>query len=603
MNAPARKRPPALSPHPCRITRYVSLIVLALLAVPGCIPNFGTGGTGELVVPRERLRRIEPLDLSAYAKPTPPARPARATDTAPDAAPDTGPTTQPANGAGAADTRPTTAPTTVPSLPASRPATQPAVEVALSIADVRRLALENNLDLKVELLNPSIARTSLTEEQARYEALFTANASFDKTDAAVATQLTGAQTDSRQLDAGLTLPLQTGGTLRFNAPLGRFETDNQFTLLNPAYSTSPGVTISQPLLRGGGFDVNAQSIRVAFYAYQSAQARTKLEVTRVLADAERVYWRLYAARQELRLREQEYALAVAQLERARRQARAGVVLEVDVIRAESGVADQVEGIILAENGVRDRQRDLKRILNVRGMEMETATVLVPITEPVAVAYNLDGPALARAALDGRMELLEEELRIAEEAANVRVARNATLPLVALEYTYNINGLGPTIDEAVSQVWEKRFEDHRLGVRLEVPVGNGAAESRLRRTVLSRYQRLASKEQRAAQVRQEVMTAVDQLEANWQRIVAARQRVILAARVVEAEIRQFNIGVRTSTDVLDAQTRLADARLSEITAVTEYQIAQIDIAFATGTVLGASHVVWQPAIAPDDQMRK
>jgi len=137
----------------------------------------------------------------------------------------------------------------------------------------------------------------------------------------------------------------------------------------------------------------------------------------------------------------------------------------------------------------------------------------------------------------------------------------------------------------------------------VPIGNQAAESRLRRALLSRTQRLASRDQEAAQVRQEVLVAVDQLETNWQRILAARERVISAARVVDAEIRQFNQGLRTSTDVLDAQTRLADARLSEITAITEYQIAQVDIAFATGTVLGASHVVWQPTTAIDKKGRE
>src|SRR3712207_8970459 len=44
-----------------------------------------------------RSRRIEPLDLSAYARPTPPAQPAPS----PDIAPDTGPVTRPANGEGA----------------------------------------------------------------------------------------------------------------------------------------------------------------------------------------------------------------------------------------------------------------------------------------------------------------------------------------------------------------------------------------------------------------------------------------------------------------------------------------------------------------------
>jgi outer membrane protein TolC len=113
-------------------------------------------------------------------------------------------------------------------------------------------------------------------------------------------------------------------------------------------------------------------------------------------------------------------------------------------------------------------------------------------------------------------------------------------------------------------------------------------------MLTRLQTLATKEQRIAQITQEVLNTIDQLEANWQRIIAAQKRIIYAQRVLDVETRQFGLGLRTSTDVLDAQTKLANAQSAEISAVTDYQISQVDIAFATGTVLGASKVVWQPA---------
>ncbi len=95
----------------------------------------------------------------------------------------------------------------------------------------------------------------------------------------------------------------------------------------------------------------------------------------------------------------------------------------------------------------------------------------------------------------------------------------------------------------------------------------------------------------------MLNAIDQLDANWQRILAAQQRVVLAARTLDAEIRQFEQGLRTSTEVLEAQARLADAQSSEINAIAEYQIAQVDIAFAAGMLLGASNVAWEPIPAP------
>ncbi len=127
----------------------------------------------------------------------------------------------------------------------------------------------------------------------------------------------------------------------------------------------------------------------------------------------------------------------------------------------------------------------------------------------------------------------------------------------------------------------------------MPLGNQAARSRLRRAVFTRLQRIASKALRRAQIRQEVANAVDQLEATWQRILASRQATILAARTLDAEGRQFELGLRTSTEVLEAQTRLADAQSAEIRAIAEYQIAQVDLAFAVGGLLGESRVQWTP----------
>jgi outer membrane protein len=542
----------------------VSVALCFCCLIVGC-RHFGTGGTGEIVVRQRVLREIDAVDMSQYAVAPPPLA--------------TQPSTQ-------ALTQPSTRLT-------------PPEERTIRVEEVRRLALRNNLDLRVELVNPSIAKTTLTEEQARFEALFTSNINFAKNDAATFTRLDASQSENLNADVGVTVPLQTGGILKFDVPVNRFKTNNEFSILNPSYSSDFVASLSQPLLRGAGFDVNANPIRLAFYDLQATEARTKLEITRVLAEADRVYWRLYAAREELKVRKQEYDLAVVQLERARRQVRAAQAAEVEIIRAESGVADTLENIINAENAVRDTQRDLKRVINEEGLGMETDTVLVPATEPNALYFKLPPDQLAELALDRRMEMLDLELQIAAATANVDFARNGTLPLLALQYTYSINGLGGTFGQSFSQVDDTNFQDHTVGLHLEVPLGNAAARARLRRAILDRVQRLATREQRALQIRQEVYNAADQLEANWQRIVAARQRTVLAARVLAAEIRQFEQGLRTSTEVLDAQTKLANARSAEISAVADYQISQINVAFATGTLLGADNVIWSPTAQPKE----
>jgi outer membrane protein TolC len=520
----------------------------------GCFQSAGTGGTGEIVVPKERLHDVQPFDAEKMA-----------------AAPATKlPTTQ------SAATRPTTAP----------------AQVELSIERCRQLALEGNLDLKVELLNPTIAKEALNEDEARFEALFVANSSYSTTDAATASTLTNAQANEFHADGGVDVPLRTGGIIHVSIPVDRLETNNAFSTLNPSYTSNPTGSLNVPLLRTAGLFYNTQQIRIAFYEYQATQARTKLEVTRVLADLEKVYWRLYAAREALVVRQRQHDLAVVQLERARRQVNAQVAAEVEITRAESGVSDTVQSIIDAENAVRTAQRDLKGFLNQADLGVETDTVIIPTTPPAPVQYKLDGGKLVQTALRDRMEMLETELRIAEEVSNIRVARNDLLPLVTLQYQYAQNGLGKTLGRAFDQIERNRFADHFVGLHLEVPIGNEAAKSRLRAALARRLQQLATREQQAVQIEQEVLNALDTLELSWQKIVAAKNRVVLNARLADAETRQFELGLRTSTEVLDAQTKLADARTSEIAALTEYQMAQVDIAFATGNVLGATRVHWQ-----------
>ncbi len=475
----------------------------------------------------------------------------------------------------------------------------PPQQLELILEECRALAMTNNLSLKVQLINPAIAAQSVSEQEAKFEAAFVTNATYSKTDTPISTNLEASMEDRSNVNLGVQVPLRTGGTVNFDVIDRRSKTDDTFSessdSLNPRYNSDFSLSVSQPLLRNAGKRANTHSIRVAEYDRQISEAQTKLEVIRIIAAVDRAYWRLYATRKDLTVRKEQYDLAQAQLEQARRFVNSGERAQVEVIRAEAGVAAQLEAIITAENSVRDRQRELKQILNKPGLETQTSTVLIPATEADPVHYDLAPDRVVTAAIENRMEMLELELQLAKDASTVDYLRNQALPLVTVNYTYNINGLGPTRSDAYDLLYDKNFEDHTLGLQLHVPLGNVAAKSRLRSAFYQRRQRLATHERRRTLIEVEVLKAVDQLEANWQRILASRQNTILQSRLYQAEKRQFELGLRTSTDVLDAQTKFTEAQSSEILALTEYQIAQVDLAFATGTLLGAAKVRWEPIV--------
>ena len=478
----------------------------------------------------------------------------------------------------------------------------PPKELELTLEQCRALTLENNLGLKVQLINPSVAAEKVSQQEAQFEASFHSNLTFSKTDTPTASfldEISGSQVDYSSTNLGVQVPLRTGGTINFDLADSRAKTGSPFSVFDPSYASDMSVSITQPLLRNAGRRVNTYAIRIAELERQITDARTKLEVIRVIADVDRVYWRLYAARRELGVREQQYELAKLLYEQAERFVEAGEKSQIEIIRTEAGVAQQLEAIILAENNVRDRQRDLKQTLNKAGLEMQTPTVLIPATEPDPVRYELRKKELLAISMDNRMEMLELELQIAEDFATVDYRRNQLLPLVTMDYRYNVNGLGGTRDDSFDLLFDKRFEDHQLGLQLLVPLGNQAAKSQLRQAFYQRRQRLSSRENRKSLIKLEVLNAIDQLEANWQRVLASRQRTILDGRLYKAESRQFELGMRTSTEVLEAQTNFAEAQRAEILALAEYQIALVDLAYATGTLLGAAKVRWEPIVLPDN----
>jgi outer membrane protein len=464
--------------------------------------------------------------------------------------------------------------------------------VSLSLAEVRASSLRNNLELSATIIDPAIADAGYQAEAARFESTFVASVNQSESTQQPTNDTQSTSTSSTSVNLGFEIPLQTGGTVNVSAPFSRNTQDSPFASLDAYWSAGAQFSIAQPLLRNAGLRVNTAPIRVASYRSQIAQAQAKLAAIRILGNAEKAYWRLYAAWRELDVRKQQYDLAVEQLERAQRLVDAGQAADIEVIRAESGVGSSLEAIIRADASIRRTQRELKQVMNRRDLPIESDTALEPTSLPNPVGLVIDGRAMSREAVENRMEILELDLQLAIDSSDIEVARNATLPDIAVRYDFGLNSNQPgSLANAYKEAFEGFYDTWSVGLSARIPIGNVQAESRLRQTILQRVQRLATRDQRVQAIRLEVYDVIDSINESWQKILAARLESVLAGRTYEAEKRQFELGLRTSNDVLDASARLADARSREILAVVEYQASLVDAAFATGTIFGSGRIEW------------
>ena len=478
----------------------------------------------------------------------------------------------------------------------------------VSIADIRGIALEHNLSLKIANIDPKITSTFTNEEAAKFDNIIFANARYTSKDSpTISGDVIEFKSDNPSLnqqivkqaylesatryingEAGILIPLRTGGTVKLSTPFENKESKDKFG--SDEYRSALKFSISQPLLRNAGTATNEASIQIAQYEQEASNIKARLQSIRVISMVDKAYWELYEAWNELDVRHNQYDFSNQNLNMVLRRVQEGTSAAIEVNRAEFGVADRMESLIVAKTKLKLAQRQLKFLLNDQNNDMDSATNLVPSTEPMLVAFEFDREKIINQAKAGRLELLEQELKLAADLTKIDYLENQTLPLFTLDYSYGaLSNTRDSFGRSYGNVLGNNFNDWSVGLRFEMPITNEARRAQLDRAVQQRIQRLTTKTLQELTVRREIYDALDQVDQNWQRIIAARQQVLIAGLNYEAESKQFNEGLRTMTEVLEMLTRLGEAQVKEIRAITDYQLSLIDMAYATGTLLGYSKV--------------
>lgn len=462
-------------------------------------------------------------------------------------------------------------------------------ELALSLDQCRAWGLRNNLSLKVARLAPDIEQENIKQLEGAFEPMFFTRMGFTKTDVPTSKTLDASQREYFNSSLGVQMPLLTGGDLSFSLPMSREKTDNLFSTLNPAYKTNARLSLRQPLLKDAGAKSAIYGITVANLSLKKSMANVKQEVISILTQIDTAYWSLYGWEQLLAVRQQEYDLAAAQYEQAKRKVDIDVIPQIEIIRAQSEMASRKQRIIEAKGTVAIKARHLKRLLNQRGLSVSSDTTLSLQTHPNGSHYEIDTEKLLKLAQKERPSLLRLNIELAESQLQQNLAKDRLKPDLSLSYTYTAYGLGSSAGGAYDVLETSNFGDHLIGLNFELPLGNQINKSKHRSAKIAQLTVETQRQQLSLQIETEVLDAVANLETKWQSLQASGEATILKLRQMESEARRFDLGLQSSTELLSAQTQYAHARSAEVTALANYQIAQINLALASGTLLAAAQI--------------
>jgi outer membrane protein len=262
-------------------------------------------------------------------------------------------------------------------------------------------------------------------------------------------------------------------------------------------------------------------------------------------------------------------LAQALLQLARDQRNAGVATGVDVIRAQTRLAEQQTGLAQAQTDSEQARLNLQRLI---GLPLGSAMTLTDQLRFVEDPLPSVDTAVAQAAQDRReIQVAEEENRVSQ--LEVQSARAEHLPSLEVVGDYGSSGITPGSFDLPTR---------RVALQLNVPIFNGgltqgrvtAAASRQRQAELS----LANIR---GQVEEDVRLALTTLRTAAVQVRAADESVTLAQRELEMARDRFRAGVADNLEVITAQTSLANARVSQVTALAQHNAARLNLAAALG----------------------
>jgi outer membrane protein len=462
----------------------------------------------------------------------------------------------------------------------------------LRLADVVQLALEKNLDISVERLNPQAVDLQIAGLRNGYLPTLSSTVGQRDIFQLPRDQLQGGNRVSvatTTYNAGYAQNLPWyGGNLSVQFNNNKQDSSSQFITFNPQYVSSLTATYTQPLLRGLFIDQTRQQIAVTQINREIAEESVRATVTQTLANVRNAYWDLVFARSSVDVAQRALQLADKLVEDNRARVEVGTLAPLDIVQAEAEAANRRQTLAVAEATLQTAELALKRYI-VSGTEdplwrQELRPVDLPSLEPAPA--DIEGAV--RKALERRTDLVNARKSLQSSDISLRFFRNQTLPDVDLVATYGGQGIGGTsiqraglggsiintvpggYRDALRLLTNRDYPTWNLQLNVSYNLFGSQADAQHARARVQKNQSQARLRALELQVATEVTNAALNVQANLRRVEAAVAARELAEKRLEAEQSKFEVGMTTNFFVVQAQRDLRDAQNAELRALADYR---------------------------------
>ncbi|MBS3818239.1 TolC family protein [bacterium] len=486
--------------------------------------------------------------------------------------------------------------------------TQEEKTLPLSLEDCIVKAMENNLGVAIEVLNPQLSdiRVDSAKEKFLPQMSFNFsrqdqnNPSYSFLEAAdqVKTEMNRYSTQINQL-------IPTGGSFSLSIDGSMYDTNRRFTTVNPRYNTTLRFEFSQPLLKDFGLKTTRKDIIVAQNNRNISENQLRRSLQETVYNVEQAYWNLVYSIENLKVKKQSLKLAKELLEKNKKAVEVGSMAPIEILNAQAEVAARKADILQAEATVKNNQDALKTLLNLSAEKKDAAAIQIkPVEKP---EYELKEITLEEAistALENRPDLQATRIDLKNKQTNVSYAKNQLLPDLSLNASYWSPGIsgdriiydpndpfGPPIGqieggyaEAFEDAFGFTYQNWSVSLSLSVPFNTFFSRAALAQARINLDQAKLQLQNQRKQIYLDIKNAVRAVQTNYERVQAYQASRKLAEKKLEAEEEKLRVGISTNYLLLQYQRDLANQQIAELQAIIDYNLSLAQLNKAMGSSL-------------------
>lgn len=507
-----------------------------------------------------------------------------------------------------------------------------AAQLPLTLKEAIERAMDNNKDIEITRKYEKIAEFDLRAARGFYQPRLTGQSYYDRSTVPNVSIFSPNPTTTQGSlvgNAGIQGFVPNFGTIltgTFNNQ--RVTSNNPISILSPQYNSSLSFALTQPLFRGRKFDQGRRTIEIAKRNISLTDTQFREKSMEIVASVQRAYWDLTFALRNLQVQRDAIRDAKAQLEHNRRLVDEGQLAPIDIVAAETQVANFEQAVYDALNSVNQAENVLKNLISPNKDDRIWGESLTPVDSVEIAIPNTTLTEAMDDALQNRPELEVNQAQKDINSIDQRFYREQKKPQIDLIGSYTSAGIGGSQNPNFSNpfarsvcvnplspdclalilqqqaflaaiggggttftdIFVNKYPTFRFGVQFNLPLfGDKTASAQLGHSIVEGERLVTQREQIEQGIQVEVRNALQAVRTGEARLRAAAIARENTAKQYDSEQRKLDSGQSDVYKVLERQTALTAARSNELRARTELNKAISELQRATGSSLKANDI--------------